>query len=510
MPSERLHGRIIAAWTVSPARSGSSPRPQGFPDEDLFEVAETSIPDPADGQVLIRNAYFSVDPYMRPRMNDVRSYVAPFTLGEAMTGGAVGRVAASRNPRYAEGDWVAAPARLARVGAVGRVGAAEARSVGRADLDRARRSRHAGLHSVVRAHSSSARRRRARPVFVSGAAGAVGSAAGQMARDRRVPRHRERGLGGEAGVASRARVRRGVRLPRAEPTRMRSRSSRRTESTSTSTTSAAITSRPRSARFERTGASSRAARSRATTTREPAPGPRNMFLVVTKRLRIQGYIISDHFDRFGEFAAQAAASGCATADCSIARRSSRGSRTPRRRSSAFSAARTSGRCSSRSARPSEAALPALRPSAATSPTTVLPHRALSALRALWQARPASQPLITSVPSDCEQLGHRLRGPHAVRAARRRSGVASGHRARLDRDPRRARAGRPRGGRGRVRDHGTGAAGWSGAGAGTAGGGRRRDPEGGPRRHDQQGVRVVDSRDRDRGSHDPRRRATTSS
>ena len=81
-------------------------RPRGFPDEELFEVAETPIPDPAEGQVLIRNAFFSVDPYMRPRMNDVRSYVAPFTLGEAMTGGAVGRVAASRNERYAEGDWV--------------------------------------------------------------------------------------------------------------------------------------------------------------------------------------------------------------------------------------------------------------------------------------------------------------------------------------------------------------------------------------------------------------------
>ena len=126
-------------------------RPQGFPDEDLFEVAETSIPDPADGQVLIRNAYFSVDPYMRPRMNDVRSYVAPFTLGEAMTGGAVGRVVSSQNPRYAEGDWVRASAGLARVGAVRRIGPAEARSGGRSDLDRPRRSRDAGLHGVVRA-----------------------------------------------------------------------------------------------------------------------------------------------------------------------------------------------------------------------------------------------------------------------------------------------------------------------------------------------------------------------
>ena len=94
-PRSELHGRIIAAWRASHERFASW-RDRRVPGEDLFEVAETSIPDPADGQLLIRNAYFSVDPYMRPRMNDVRSYVAPFTLGEAMTGGAVGRVAVSR------------------------------------------------------------------------------------------------------------------------------------------------------------------------------------------------------------------------------------------------------------------------------------------------------------------------------------------------------------------------------------------------------------------------------
>ena len=81
-------------------------RPQGVPDEDLFELVETEVPDPADGQILIRNAYLSVDPYMRGRMNDRRSYVAPFALGEAMTGGAVGRVAASRNADWPEGSWV--------------------------------------------------------------------------------------------------------------------------------------------------------------------------------------------------------------------------------------------------------------------------------------------------------------------------------------------------------------------------------------------------------------------
>ena len=157
-------------------------RPQGFPDEDLFEVAETSIPDPADGQVLIRNAYFSVDPYMRPRMNDVRSYVAPFTLGEAMTGGAVGRVVASRNSRYAEGDWVLHQLGWREWALSDGSAPAEARSVGRAGLDRARRARDAGLHRVVRALRARRSRQEGETVFVSGAAGAVGSAAGQMAK----------------------------------------------------------------------------------------------------------------------------------------------------------------------------------------------------------------------------------------------------------------------------------------------------------------------------------------
>ena len=88
-------------------------RPSGVPDESVFELAEVEVPEPADGEIVVRNAYFSVDPYMRPRMNDVPSYVPPFVLGEPLTGGAVGRVVASRNPSFSDGDWVAARARLA-------------------------------------------------------------------------------------------------------------------------------------------------------------------------------------------------------------------------------------------------------------------------------------------------------------------------------------------------------------------------------------------------------------
>ena len=64
------------------------------------------MPEPAEGEVLIRNAFISVDPSMRARMNDVKSYVPPFQVGEVMSGGAVGQVVASRNERVAEGSWV--------------------------------------------------------------------------------------------------------------------------------------------------------------------------------------------------------------------------------------------------------------------------------------------------------------------------------------------------------------------------------------------------------------------
>ncbi len=78
-----------------------------------FALVEVDVPEPADGQVLIRNAFVSVDPYMRGRMNDVKSYVPPFALGEPLTGGAVGQVVASRNDRFARGHVGRAQPRLA-------------------------------------------------------------------------------------------------------------------------------------------------------------------------------------------------------------------------------------------------------------------------------------------------------------------------------------------------------------------------------------------------------------
>ena len=81
-------------------------RPVGFPKESDFELAETPIPAPGDGEILVRNVYISVDPYMRSRMNDTKSYVPSFQIGEPLTGGAVGQVLESKNDAVAAGDWV--------------------------------------------------------------------------------------------------------------------------------------------------------------------------------------------------------------------------------------------------------------------------------------------------------------------------------------------------------------------------------------------------------------------
>ena len=274
-------------------------RPRGFPDEDLFEIAETAIHDPGDGQLLVRNAYFSVDPYMRPRMNDVRSYVAPFTLGEAMTGGAVGQVAASRNPAFREGDWV-----LHQLGwrewalsdgtgmrKVDTGGAPISTSLG--VLGMPGFTAYYGLFELGQPQPGET-------VFVSGAAGAVGSAAGQMAKiagcrvlgcagsTEKIAWLRE--LGFDYAFDYRESTLRDA-VTQAAPDGI----DIYFDNVGGDQLEAAIGALRKRGRVVACGSISRY------NDVEAAPGPRNMFMVVTKRLRIQGYIISDHYDRFPEF-----------------------------------------------------------------------------------------------------------------------------------------------------------------------------------------------------------------
>jgi len=81
-------------------------RPQGLPTADNFELKPVELPPLEDGMVRVENLWLSVDPYMRGRMNDVKSYVPPFQVGAPMEGGAVGKVIESRADGFAPGDLV--------------------------------------------------------------------------------------------------------------------------------------------------------------------------------------------------------------------------------------------------------------------------------------------------------------------------------------------------------------------------------------------------------------------
>ena len=83
-------------------------RPQGVPDESTFHFVETDVPELKDGEVLVRTLYLSVDPYMRGRMNAAKSYAPPFEVGKPLTGGVVGKVVRSNDPNFSEGDYVTA------------------------------------------------------------------------------------------------------------------------------------------------------------------------------------------------------------------------------------------------------------------------------------------------------------------------------------------------------------------------------------------------------------------
>jgi NADPH-dependent curcumin reductase CurA len=156
-------------------------RPQGLPTMDNFALQEEALPDLQDGWVRVENEWLSVDPYMRGRMNDVKSYVPSFALGEAMQGGAVGKVVESRSPDLQVGDtvfhmlgWREAAAGPAQAfSKVPPLPAEDHQWLGNLGLTGA--TAYFGLLRVAQAREGDI-------VFVSAAAGAVGSAVVQIAK----------------------------------------------------------------------------------------------------------------------------------------------------------------------------------------------------------------------------------------------------------------------------------------------------------------------------------------
>jgi len=81
-------------------------RPNGLPDENTLKLTQAEVPQPEDGQMLLRTVYLSLDPYMRGRMNDAKSYAKPVQIGEVMTGQVVAEVVSSNIEGYVVGDHV--------------------------------------------------------------------------------------------------------------------------------------------------------------------------------------------------------------------------------------------------------------------------------------------------------------------------------------------------------------------------------------------------------------------
>ena len=156
-------------------------RPEGLPKVTDFAVREAELQDPGPGEVLVKNVCMSVDPYMRGRMIDRKSYTPPFAIGEALTGGAIGQVTASNHADLQEGAYVeshfgwreafVAPGnRLRSLGELQAPASAYLGVLGMPGM-----TAYVGLLDVGALREGEA-------VFVSGAAGAVGSAVGQIAK----------------------------------------------------------------------------------------------------------------------------------------------------------------------------------------------------------------------------------------------------------------------------------------------------------------------------------------
>jgi NADPH-dependent curcumin reductase CurA len=276
-------------------------RPHGEPTPDDFRLVDTERPDPGDGQVVVRMLVMSVDPYMRGRMNAGKSYAARWELDEVMRGGAVGRVVVSRSTAVPEGALVLADAAWRDIAVLD---AAHVRVL--PELPGIPPSYHLGVLGMpgLTAYAGLFRIAGFQPgedVFVSGAAGAVGSLAGQFAMLRGAA-----GVVGSAGSPEKVGWLRELGFTAAFDY----------HDGPVADLLAAAAPRGIDVYFDNVGGEhleaaigalrlhGRAAVCGSISTYNavtPPPGPRNLSLLVASRLTLRGFLVSDHTDLRPEF-----------------------------------------------------------------------------------------------------------------------------------------------------------------------------------------------------------------
>ncbi|MEU6544004.1 NADP-dependent oxidoreductase [Streptomyces sp. NPDC046859] len=276
-------------------------RPVGWPKAEDFALVEAEVPTPREGQVLVRNRYLSVDPYMRGRMSAAKSYAAPYELGKVMQGGAVGEVVASNAEGVAVGDHVLHFFGWREYAAL------DAQHAVKVDPEAAPLSTYLGVLGMTGLTAYAGLLRTAAfkegdAVFVSGAAGAVGSQVGQIAR-----------LKGASRVIGSAGSDEKVKLLVEEygfdaafnykngPVREQLRAAAPDgvdvyfDNVGGEHLEAAIGSLNRDGRIAVCGMIS------VYNDTEPAPGPRNLARLIQTRGRIEGFLVGDHYDLQPQF-----------------------------------------------------------------------------------------------------------------------------------------------------------------------------------------------------------------
>lgn len=274
-------------------------RPKGMPTADNFTIAQTELKPLQDGQVLVRNLYISVDPYMRGRMKEGKSYVPPFKLGKALEGGAVGEVIESRAQEFKPGDvvtskygwreyFIAAPKDLHQVNRE-----IQPLSVYLGALGMTGMTAWVGLNLVeVKAGDV---------IFISAAAGAVGNVAGQLAKLRGChvigsagSESKVKFLLEECGFDRAFNYKVGPvleQLNQAAPDGI----DVYYDNVGGETLEAAISALRVHGRIIACGSIS------GYNDEKPQPGPSNLFNMISKRLTMKGLIVTDWVDRQSEF-----------------------------------------------------------------------------------------------------------------------------------------------------------------------------------------------------------------
>lgn len=276
-------------------------RPAGDVTADCFRQESVKLAAPADGQIVVQQRFLSLDPYMRPRMTELRSYTPPFDLDKPLTGGSVGEVIESKNPRFAKGDIV-----------IGMLNWAthtlhDGKGLRKIDASGVPLSAHLGVLGMPSFTAWYGINHICKPkagetVFVSAATGAVGQVAGQLAKlagarvvgcagDEQKCQWAVREAGYDACFNHKTERDYGAVLDKLCPQGIDADFEN-------------VGGKIFHAVFERLNNFGRLAFCGAISEyqdKDPIAGPNKMFTIVQRRLTLQGFIVSDHIALMGDF-----------------------------------------------------------------------------------------------------------------------------------------------------------------------------------------------------------------